>query len=147
MFNRCEGLPFGAYPDNLCDKTVKNTIYDLFLCPYCERIRDAEQANGQATGISSEFKETSNKKVSKQQSKKPTVSKVGGSSCINSAVEVVASQTAPSHSTLSSGRLHKTSSESRSTVDKTVMGDIENSHVAFAAAANSTEAATVKKVI
>ena len=60
MFNRCEGLPNGACPDNRQDKTVKNTDYDLFLCPACEKTRDDKRST--ATGV---FKEGS-KKVNKQ---------------------------------------------------------------------------------
>ena len=64
MFNRCEGLPNGACPDNRQDKTVKNTTYDLFLCPACKKTRDTERST--AAGV---FKECS-KKVSKQPVKK-----------------------------------------------------------------------------
>ena len=64
MFNRCEGLPNGACPDNRQDKTVKNTVYDLFLCPACEKTRDDERST--ATGVSKE----GSKKVTKQPAKK-----------------------------------------------------------------------------
>ena len=126
MSNRCEGLPTGACPDNRCDKTVKFTIYDLFLCQSCERTRDAENASG----ISSEPKEVSNKKTSKQQSKKPAVAKAVGSSGSIPASDVAASQTMSSESTSSSGRSRQTPSESRFFADKTVTGDIENSDTA-----------------
>jgi hypothetical protein len=71
MFNRCEGLPNGACPDNRQDKTVKNTIYDLFLCPSCEKSREAEKSTASA-----EFKECS-KKASRQPAKKSTAGNIG----------------------------------------------------------------------
>jgi hypothetical protein len=40
MSNVCQGLPTGPCPDGRQDKTVKYTIYDLFLCPSCERARE-----------------------------------------------------------------------------------------------------------
>jgi uncharacterized protein (DUF2225 family) len=36
----CQGLPTGPCPDGHQDKTVKYTIYDLFLCPSCEQARE-----------------------------------------------------------------------------------------------------------
>lgn len=46
MSNRCEGLPTGVCPESRCDKSVKFSIYDLFLCPTCEKARDAEHSTG-----------------------------------------------------------------------------------------------------
>lgn len=40
MASACEGLPSGPCPDNRQDKSVKYGIYDLFLCPACEKTRD-----------------------------------------------------------------------------------------------------------
>jgi hypothetical protein len=37
----CQGLPDRPCPDSRYDATVKNTIYDLFLCRQCELKRDA----------------------------------------------------------------------------------------------------------
>jgi hypothetical protein len=34
----------GPRPDSRCDKMVKSTIYDSFLCPLSESIRAAEAA-------------------------------------------------------------------------------------------------------
>jgi len=65
MANHCEGLPNGDCPEKRFDKTVKNSIYDLFLCPACEKTRDTEHL------ATEEFKEIS-KKLSKQQAKKPS---------------------------------------------------------------------------
>ena len=39
MSNTCQGLPSGPCPDGRCDRTVKYTVYNLFLCPLCERER------------------------------------------------------------------------------------------------------------
>lgn len=36
----CQGLPDRPCPKLRCDNTVHNTIYDLFLCYDCERMRD-----------------------------------------------------------------------------------------------------------
>jgi hypothetical protein len=38
----CQGLPNKKCPLLRCDATVRNTIYDLFLCRDCERIRIQE---------------------------------------------------------------------------------------------------------
>ena len=38
----CEGLPDRPCPKLRCDSTVHYTIFDLFLCHYCERIRGEE---------------------------------------------------------------------------------------------------------
>jgi len=74
MSNRCQGLPSGVCPENRCDRTVKFGIYDLFLCSSCEKTRDAER--------STELKEVSSKKHTKQQTKKPA----GGNTASSSAV-------------------------------------------------------------
>jgi capsid protein len=42
---RCQGLPDRPCPDSRCDATVKNTIYDLFLCRQCELKRDAAKSS------------------------------------------------------------------------------------------------------
>ena len=42
---RCQGLPDRPCPDSRCDATVKNTIYDLFLCRQCELKRDAAKTS------------------------------------------------------------------------------------------------------
>ncbi len=39
MPHRCEGLPDGPCPEGVCNRTVKHTQGDLFLCPSCEAIR------------------------------------------------------------------------------------------------------------
>jgi hypothetical protein len=40
---RCEGLPAdGHCPKNRCDKSVRNSIYDLMLCPDCLKWRDEQ---------------------------------------------------------------------------------------------------------
>jgi hypothetical protein len=85
-----------------CDKTVRNTIYDLFLCHDCERIREEEKSSlpssacektrdaeskktrDAAAAKTSEFKEVSTKKATKQ-TKKQLVVKDVGSSCVNPA--------------------------------------------------------------
>lgn len=41
--NRCEGRPSAPCPDLRKDKTVRNTIYDLFLCPACETYRENQK--------------------------------------------------------------------------------------------------------
>jgi len=46
----CQGLPDRPFPWLRCDATVHNTIYDLFLCNNCEKIRD-EAKPGAATDI------------------------------------------------------------------------------------------------
>jgi hypothetical protein len=74
MFNRCQGLPNGICPDNCQDKTVKNTIYDLFLCPACEKTRDAERST--VTALSKE----GSKKAPKQPAKKNAGGSIGSSS-------------------------------------------------------------------
>jgi hypothetical protein len=40
MPNCCQGVPNGPCPRECCDESVKFTVYDLFLCPQCERSRD-----------------------------------------------------------------------------------------------------------
>jgi len=52
IFNKmaCQGLPDQPCPWLLCNATVHNTIYDLFLCNNCEKIRD-EAKPGAATDI------------------------------------------------------------------------------------------------
>jgi len=39
----CQGLPDRPCPKMRCDSTVPYSIYDLFLCEYCERIRAKEK--------------------------------------------------------------------------------------------------------
>lgn len=65
MSNRCEGLPTGACPESRCDKSVKYGIYDLFLCPPCEKARDAGRSTGPI-----ESKEVPIKKGNKQSTKR-----------------------------------------------------------------------------
>ena len=84
MSNRCEGLPNGACPENRCDMTVKFGIYDLFLCPACEKFRDAERT------VTTEGKGGS-KKVVKQSTKKPSGGNTGS---LSSNTIVAASQVA-----------------------------------------------------
>ncbi len=60
--SRCRETISGR--SNRCDTSVKYGIYDLFLCPSCENIRDAEQRVGSATAS----KEVAGKKA--QHSKK-----------------------------------------------------------------------------
>jgi hypothetical protein len=43
MSNCCQGTPDGPCPHGCCDSTVKFSIYDLFLCPRCERAREGAQ--------------------------------------------------------------------------------------------------------
>lgn len=69
MSNRCEGLTNGVCPDSRCDKSVKFSVYDLFLCPACVKIRDADRAP-----VNAEVKENS-KKSNKQTTKKPACGK------------------------------------------------------------------------
>lgn len=45
MANACQGLPSGPCPDSRQDKSVKFGIYDLFLCPSCEKARDEGRAD------------------------------------------------------------------------------------------------------
>ena len=45
MANRCEGLPNGPCPESRCDNTVRNTIYDLFLCASCDKVRSELEMN------------------------------------------------------------------------------------------------------
>ena len=66
MSNRCEGLPTGVCPESRCDKSVKFGIYDLFLCPTCEKARDAERST-----VPIELKEVPRKTI--KQSTKKTV--------------------------------------------------------------------------
>jgi hypothetical protein len=42
----CQGLPLGLCPDNRCDTTVRNTVYDLFLCPSYESARFKTEYSG-----------------------------------------------------------------------------------------------------
>lgn len=84
MSSRCEGLPNGVCPDNRCDKTVKFGIYDLFLCPACERTRDAARSTV-------ELKEAP-KKATKQPAKK---SAGGNTVTLSGNITVAASQAAP----------------------------------------------------
>ena len=84
MANRRDGLSNGDCPEKRCDKTVKYGIYDLFLCPACEKTRDTERL------AAAEFKEIS-KKPSKQQAKKPSG---GNTSCLSNS-SAAASQVAP----------------------------------------------------
>ena len=46
---QCQGLPDGPCPQSRCDASVHNTIYDLFLCDHCERIRDQGRLNSTRT--------------------------------------------------------------------------------------------------
>jgi hypothetical protein len=39
MPHRCQGTPDGPCPKDVCNRTVKHTQGDLFLCPSCEAIR------------------------------------------------------------------------------------------------------------
>jgi hypothetical protein len=43
MANRCAGTQNGPCPQDRCDSSVKFTIYDLFLCPQCARVRENAQ--------------------------------------------------------------------------------------------------------
>jgi hypothetical protein len=55
MPTSCQGLPNGPCPYDCCDHTVKFSIYDLFLCPRCIRIRENQQpltTNGCADNMS-----------------------------------------------------------------------------------------------
>ena len=86
MSNHCEGLPNGICPDNRCDKTVMFGIYDLFMCPACEKNRDAERSKGPE-----ELKEVA-KKASKQSAKKPAGS---NTATLSSNTTVAACQATP----------------------------------------------------
>lgn len=39
MFSTCEGTPEGPCPNSCCDETVHYSIYDVFVCPACEKVR------------------------------------------------------------------------------------------------------------
>lgn len=45
----CQGIPDGPCPYGRCDESVKSTIYDLFLCPLCERARENVQVPPRAS--------------------------------------------------------------------------------------------------
>jgi uncharacterized coiled-coil protein SlyX len=45
MPNFCQGIPDGPCPSECCDASVKFTVYDLFLCPQCERFRETLQSS------------------------------------------------------------------------------------------------------
>ena len=130
MSNRCLGLPPGACPDNRCDKTVKFTIYDMFLCQSCERTRAAASAE-HTSGISSERKEACSKKHSKQPSKKSVGVKAVYSAGGNYPSDGAASQVVSSGSTSSSGGSRQTPADNRSTTDATAMGEVGNADTAF----------------
>ena len=118
----CQGLPHKKCPLSRCDKTVRNTIYDLFLCHDCERIRDEEKSSlpssdpardaeskksrdAAATKIS-EFKEVSTKKATKQ-TKKQLVKDVGPS-CVNPAAPASLAGPMTNDCTENSSRLRQT---------------------------------------
>ena len=134
MSNRCEGPPFGACPDNRCDKTVKFTTYDLFLCQSCEKTRATAE---QASGTSSEFKEACNKKTLKQQPKKLAGVKVVGSVGGKSSSDGAFSQIVSSDGTSGGGGSRQTPVEGHSTAVKTVMGDVNNSDIAIVTGSSS----------
>ena len=77
MSNSCGSLPTGTCPDSRCDKTLKSTIHDLFLCQSCEKTRDAESKEiRDAEAKTAELKDVSTKKPTKQLTKKkPLVAK------------------------------------------------------------------------
>jgi len=47
----CQGLPDRPCPWLRCDATVHNTIYDLFLCNKCEKIRDEAKTSTATTVV------------------------------------------------------------------------------------------------
>jgi hypothetical protein len=72
MSQACQGLPTGPCPDGHQDKTVKYTIYDLFLCPSCEQAREAievEQLRGKRKADVDN--ETTKAVTTKRERKKP----------------------------------------------------------------------------
>jgi hypothetical protein len=52
MPNGCQGIPNGPCPHECCDESVKFIVYDLLLCPQCERSRE-ESAVTAATEVKS----------------------------------------------------------------------------------------------
>lgn len=50
----CQGLPDRPCPRLRCDATVRNTIYDLFLCRDCEKIRDESDRGKSASAATTE---------------------------------------------------------------------------------------------
>lgn len=46
--NKCQGRPDGQCPLGKRDSSVKNTIYDLFLCPDCIKFREDAASNAAA---------------------------------------------------------------------------------------------------
>jgi hypothetical protein len=131
MFNRCEGLPNGACPDNRQDKTVKNTVYDLFLCPACEKTRDDERST--ATGVSKE----GSKKVTKQPAKKNSKSNAEMVNDNLSGASAVAG-----HSTDRTSRLKESTSSTSGSTNPGIL-TVPPSTPATAKTANSTATPTV----
>lgn len=50
---RCQGLPTGPCPAGVNDRSVKNSIADLFLCPSCDEARFPTATKGKGKGIKS----------------------------------------------------------------------------------------------
>ena len=66
-FYRCQGLPNGFCPNNRQDATVRNTIYDLFLCLSCEEAR--HQMEQQTLNAEKNNKKDKQEKQTKKSSK------------------------------------------------------------------------------
>ena len=67
MANRCAGLPSDPCPRERYDTSVKYGIYDLFLCPACEKTRDEDEAKRKRD-------EVADKTIKKAKDRRPAVS-------------------------------------------------------------------------
>ena len=81
MFNSCQGTPSGPCPNSCCDETVRYSIYDVFVCPACEKTRaDTENTLRSGTaGSNAEAKGQTKGKTAKKavsSSKPPTGSQL-----------------------------------------------------------------------
>jgi hypothetical protein len=69
MAEKCQGLPSGPCPEAQCGKSLKYTVYDLFLCPSFERTRETLQI-GQHKGNANDKTQAARRERSKNVGKK-----------------------------------------------------------------------------